>query len=590
MKKTITLYVLILMLVFSSLSAMAAPAISYDGTSVIVSGDVSGAEANQLVTVIIVTPDEDGLERDVAKIYEATTSQELEAIIEHSAIVKLDDNAGFADGYKAELSETLESGICTVYISYLGEEELVKVDSFNHISATEISKLVRRFNEEDADYDLLLTEENLNFLANVGVKKEGYLSLDDAARFQAILKGYAPFEEDKPFEGMSATMNFVESFDEALALEELFEAEDTLSVLNLYNTDIWNVAIGEEDDFSKLSSDACSKILEAVKTASHIRATDVEKLFLAKTGYYVFLELCSQRGDVENFLKNYGEQFGLDLALYNDASFDDYDRINILNDIILGKDKAKNPEDIKTVYESAINSVKKAQNSGTGSASTGNSGSSSSSGGGSSLGGGGRVNSKTPAVTVTPKEEKEETKTLPFLDVNSAHWAYSYIGELYTNGIVSGKNATSFDPDSKVTKEEFIKLLVETLDIKTDGSAAEFADVSADAWYAPYVAAAAKAALITGKEDGTIGVGDYLTRQDVAVLVSRAINVAVTGGSVYSDMDDASEYAKDAILEVAAYGLITGYEDGSFKPMNTITRAESCAILCRLLEKKGGLK
>ena len=125
----------------------------------------------------------------------------------------------------------------------------------------------------------------------------------------------------------------------------------------------------------------------------------------------------------------------------------------------------------------------------------------------------------------------------------------------------------------KLNDEEFVKMLVSALDL-TLSNDLEFTDVDKDEWYANYIGAAVKAELVYGQ--GTeFGIGQAVSRQDVAVMVARALdmnNSADENG--FEDFDTVSDYAKTAVSALAEENILNGYDDGTFRPQSALTRAE----------------
>ena len=579
MKKTITLTLVFLILI-STVVAKAAPEIVYDGTSVIVKGDPENANTENPVAILILSPDEDGNERSAAEIEEAGTTEEYNSILEYIGITTLDDEGSFgSEGYKINLGKSLPSGNCAVYINHIGKNELERIGGFYHVNAEELNKLVEKFNKENADYTSLLSEDNLNILSNVGIDKTSYTNLNDKTSFNAYFKGYAPFVETE----LSKVNNFVNAFNESIALEELKESADALVIFDKYNGvgtgKYWNLSMGEDSDFAGLSENTQNEILQTVKTSPYTCANDVEITFYEQTGFKFLLETCKQKTDVDNFINNYHDVFDLDISLYNDSELTEYDIADIQNAFLEGIDTIKEVGDISSLYTKSLKVIEGEEDEededDTPSRNNTN--------------GGGFGGSKKPPVVEITEDKEVEIRPLKFYDVALTHWAYTYINKLYDRGIVSGKSETEFAPDGYVTKEEFLKILVGTLGLDAKTGSLDFSDVDIDAWYAPYVYTALDNGIVFGKSDGTLGIGDSLTRQDAAVLISRVINHATVGSTEFTDISEASDYSVDAIKEVSNAGFISGYPNGSFMPLKTITRAESCAILYRLLEYREGL-
>ncbi len=222
------------------------------------------------------------------------------------------------------------------------------------------------------------------------------------------------------------------------------------------------------------------------------------------------------------------------------------------------------------------------------------------SGGGSSGGGGGGGFSG-PSITVIPpvehtnqpvaEEDKvEETKRNQFTDLDQDHWAYTYIIQLLEAGIVSGTSDTTFEPDRAVNREEFLKMLLDALQIAVpaDGTA-DFADIEPGAWYEKYVAAGAAAQIVSGYADGTFGVGRTLTRSEMCVLMTRALEAAnkklsfVADPIEFTDQSQIPDFSKEAVSALQRADIISGI-DGSFQPAGSATRAMAARVICAMLD------
>lgn len=75
------------------------------------------------------------------------------------------------------------------------------------------------------------------------------------------------------------------------------------------------------------------------------------------------------------------------------------------------------------------------------------------------------------------------------------------------------------------------------------------------------------------------------------LIIQRALaakNKILTKTAEFSDAGDISDYAKDAVAYLAGEGVLSGFEDGSFKPLNNISRAEAAVIIYNAMQKTGG--
>ncbi len=198
------------------------------------------------------------------------------------------------------------------------------------------------------------------------------------------------------------------------------------------------------------------------------------------------------------------------------------------------------------------------------------------------------------SITITgsvtpPVVEPQPQPTAPsFSDTPDSHWAFDYVEKMAKAGVLNGYDG-NFRPDDNITRAEFVKVLCTAFDIKAEGDA-QFNDVSADSWYAPYVNVLAAAGIAKG-DNGNFRPDDQISRQDAAVLLQRVITyVGITledGELSFTDSDAMSDYAKDAIASLVKAGIINGMEDGSYAPIANITRAQVAKLICVATELGG---
>ncbi|MCG9967261.1 S-layer homology domain-containing protein [Pelotomaculum terephthalicicum JT] len=175
------------------------------------------------------------------------------------------------------------------------------------------------------------------------------------------------------------------------------------------------------------------------------------------------------------------------------------------------------------------------------------------------------------------------------------HWAKDDIYSLADKGIIDGVTATEFQPEEKITRAQFAKLLVTALNIEAEQDAAlAFADVPAGAWYRDYVAAAVRAGLIMGYTDSAFAPEENITREQMAVILARALQMkapeAASGdaGQVmdkFADKGEISPWAGREIALAVSRGLVSGLSADTFGPQITATRAEAAAMILRLYKQ-----
>lgn len=176
-----------------------------------------------------------------------------------------------------------------------------------------------------------------------------------------------------------------------------------------------------------------------------------------------------------------------------------------------------------------------------------------------------------------------------FTDVQN-HWAKEYVDFVVERGLFNGVSETEFSPNTSMTRGMFVTVIGRLAGISAESSGAtDFEDVSPDSWYAPYVAWAAENGIVTGTSDTTFTPDRAVTREEMSVLLSRyaefaGITLKEGETVIFTDSDEISDYAEEAVAAMAGAGLIEGTGDGTFAPQKTATRAEVAALLTRFIQ------
>jgi len=193
----------------------------------------------------------------------------------------------------------------------------------------------------------------------------------------------------------------------------------------------------------------------------------------------------------------------------------------------------------------------------------------------------------------TPKDEQiTQNEAYAFTDMDSALWAKESVDALLQSGIISKSDDKLYRPNDNVTREEFVKLLVCAFGAHETLNSQSFSDVDSSAWYAPYVASAAANGLVNGKEDGSFGVGEGITRQDMAVMVYRALGkmgypMSDAAQIGYYDTAEISDYAYEAVSEISKRGIMNGTGDNLFSPKGSVTRAMAAKVIYEISKVVG---
>lgn len=115
------------------------------------------------------------------------------------------------------------------------------------------------------------------------------------------------------------------------------------------------------------------------------------------------------------------------------------------------------------------------------------------------------------------------SQTNPFTDVAAEKWCNNAISTLFSIGIIDGYSAGTFQPDGPITRAAFTKMAVNFFDYHVKDYDGRFTDVEGDAWYAGYIQAAAELKLIEGFDDGTFRPDDYITRAQACAIINRTL-------------------------------------------------------------------
>ncbi len=258
-----------------------------------------------------------------------------------------------------------------------------------------------------------------------------------------------------------------------------------------------------------------------------------------------------------------------------------------------------------TVYGSTTGGSSSNNNSETPSENTGAAGDTSTPAGGGGGGGGGGAapTDKSDDTTNTDDTDEDESLLLPekvpsegeaeevektkFTDLDSHSWAEDAINTLAADGIIKGTSASTFSPAANITRADFAILLVRAFKLESENTE-NFADVSASDYFASELAIARNNGIISGIGDNKFAPRNSITRQDMMVIVYRALQKLNVGFGIYdepqySDYSIVADYAKEAAGALISAGLVNG-KSGRIAPTDYTTRAEVAVLLGRILD------
>lgn len=208
---------------------------------------------------------------------------------------------------------------------------------------------------------------------------------------------------------------------------------------------------------------------------------------------------------------------------------------------------------------------------------------------GGSGGSGGSANDTQASQTPSPSEITANTENIAeitFIDVPAAFWAVSHIKKLSELGIINGYEDNSFKPDNQISRAEFTAILARISGDELVNEELSFVDTSESEWYNEYIVWAVKNGITNGTDDTHFSPEEFITREDMCVMITRYMSLkgintdAVSDNdTVFTDDSEISEYAKLSVYQLKAMEIVNGLEDNSFAPKNNATRAETAKLI-----------
>lgn len=167
------------------------------------------------------------------------------------------------------------------------------------------------------------------------------------------------------------------------------------------------------------------------------------------------------------------------------------------------------------------------------------------------------------------------------------NFAADVIYKLKDAGIISGYPDGTFRPNESVTKEEYLKLLLSALKVPTSSVAKySFSDVDTTRWSSGYLNSAITLNIITSEEGNKFHPGDPITREQMAVYTSRALRLSSSIKDITFKDASSITFHPELVAAAVSKSLIAGYEDGSFKPLKNLSRAEAAVMIERVINYK----
>ena len=180
-----------------------------------------------------------------------------------------------------------------------------------------------------------------------------------------------------------------------------------------------------------------------------------------------------------------------------------------------------------------------------------------------------------------------------FVDIKG-HWAEEYINNAYQKGLVSGMAPSQFAPERQITRAEFAALMLQAIG-QQPGTymSSNFYDVPVTAWYCNVINKAVELGIMAGYSSTQFGPQDPITREQMAVIINRALLLQDTGIKlnnseteqllvVFTDQSSISSWARSEVAFALVNGIVTGRAADQFAPTTSATRAEATVMILKM--------
>ena len=462
-----------------------------------------------------------------------------------------------AGEYTYDFDVNLGSGAYTLYLAT--KDETLEPEQFVFVSNADFTTAISQINSPQEPEQLITVIENYNY--ELGLNGEDVNAEVLAPILFNTIKDY-------PVDINSRDISWA-------------NINKALFVYHINNGDITNIYT-QNDLLSGLASSAIKDYYPMPYITEDFKIHFTSRLkSLKPNGYNDYLEKLDDafilttvkepngNQNIKNIMTAFDSEIGIDITKATDNTWIS----------LAGKD-----------YSNLL-ALKKAYNGFAMSASNPNDGFGGSGGGGA--GGGGGSSSFISASTYVETNGDSKPQILPeniFVDIENDNWAKEAIVYLARKGIVSGYEDGLFRPEGFINREEFVKLVCEAFDVEEYYGDIIFNDTDENDWYMPYVKRAFNAGIIKGIGDGSFGIGKRITREDMAVMIYRAIQLKGqefdnNSSFVFSDDFAISDYAKEAVYGLKSIGAINGITPTEFLPNENATRAQASKIIYEILSK-----
>ncbi|MBP1965356.1 S-layer homology domain-containing protein [Paenibacillus aceris] len=197
------------------------------------------------------------------------------------------------------------------------------------------------------------------------------------------------------------------------------------------------------------------------------------------------------------------------------------------------------------------------------------------------------------AIESKVEEAKNSNVKVEMADI-TGHWAEKTIGTFVKLRVIDGYGDGKFQPDGQITRAEFAMIISRVFGIGGGSNHSIILNDIDSHWAKQAIEKLASAGVIAGYEDGTFKPDQTINREEMVIILSRIVNFSNVdkddSKGNFKDIEAASSFAVNPIKDAAKAGIISGKNDGMFDPQGNATRSEALAIILNALNLNSQLK
>jgi arabinogalactan endo-1,4-beta-galactosidase len=182
----------------------------------------------------------------------------------------------------------------------------------------------------------------------------------------------------------------------------------------------------------------------------------------------------------------------------------------------------------------------------------------------------------------------DEPTRVNFSDI-TGHWAEVTIKEAVKRGVISGYPEGTFRPNATIIRAEFVTMLMNALKPTSESTTLSFSDTQMiPVWAKNSIVQSVEAGIVSGYEDGSFRPFANIKRMEMAVMIAKAYGMGMAIGDTtgFSDDSEIPDWAKGAVIVIKQLGIVEGRGNNKFVPNETATRAEAATMIMNLLQAK----